>query len=46
MQNSFLYLFSRELGAELNADGEFAFLGIAVKGIEPVVVECPTQRDG
>lgn len=46
MQNSLLYLFSGELGAELNADGDFAFLGIAGEGMESVDVEFPTHRDG
>lgn len=46
MQNGFLHLYSGGLGAELNANGDFAFLGIAWKGMEPVVVEFPTQRDG
>lgn len=46
MQNGFLHFYSGELGAELNADGDFAFLGIAGKGMERVVVEFPTQRDG
>jgi hypothetical protein len=46
MQNGFLHLYSGELGAEPNADGDFVFLGIAGKGMEPVVVEFPTQCDG